>query len=74
MSAERQQVQSELRNSPMAVAVRQLQAYVRWGTGAPNGVVVGSPGMLWLRTDGGAGTTLYVKESGVGTSSGWTAK
>lgn len=41
------------------------------GSGAPS---VSAPvGSLYLRTDGGADTTLYVKESGTG-SSGWIAK
>lgn len=43
------------------------------GTGSPAGVVVANPGSLFLRTDGGAGTTLYVKES-LTTSGGWVAK
>lgn len=43
------------------------------GTGSPLGVVVAPVGTLYLRTDGGAGTTLYVKESGTGTA-GWVAK
>lgn len=43
------------------------------GTGSPAGVVVANPGSLYLRTDGGAGTTLYVKES-LTTSGGWVAK
>lgn len=30
-------------------------------------------GSLFLRTDGGSGTTLYVKESGTG-NTGWAAK
>ena len=30
-------------------------------------------GSLFQRTDGGAGTSLYVKESGTGTA-GWAAK
>lgn len=47
---------------------------VRTGTGAPSGVVVGSRGDLWLRTDGGANTTLYVKETGDNTTSGWQFK
>jgi hypothetical protein len=49
-------------------------ATIRSGVGNPNGVVAGSRGDLFLRTDGGLGTTLYVKESGDGTNSGWTAK
>lgn len=40
------------------------------GTGSPNGVVTAPVGMLFLRTDGGAGTTLYVKEVGAG-NTGW---
>ena len=42
-------------------------------TGTPEGNLVGLVGDLALRTDGGANTTLYVKESGTG-SSGWAAK
>ncbi len=44
------------------------------GTGDPNGVLVADVGALFLRTDGGASTTLWVKESGSGLSSGWVAK
>lgn len=44
------------------------------GTGAPEGVVTGTRGDLYLRTDGGASTTLYVKESGDATKYGWAAK
>ena len=44
------------------------------GTGDPTGVVAAPVGSMWSRTDGGAGTTLYVKESGGGGNSGWVAK
>lgn len=44
------------------------------GAGNPNGVVTGNPGDLYLNTGGGAGTTLYVKQSGVGTTAGWVGK
>lgn len=44
------------------------------GTGSPESVVTGSVGDLYTRTDGGAGTTLYVKESGSATNTGWVAK
>ena len=47
---------------------------VRGGAGSPQGVVTADPGTLYLRSDGGPGTTLYVKESGVGTNTGWVAK
>lgn len=43
------------------------------GEGSPEGVVTAIVGSLYARTDGGAGTTLYVKESGV-SDTGWAAK
>ena len=46
---------------------------VQTGTGTPEGVVTAPVGSLFLRTDGGATTTLYVKTSGTG-NTGWTAK
>jgi len=47
----------------------------RWisGTGSPEGVHTAVIGSLYSRTDGGAGTSLYVKESGTG-NTGWIAK
>jgi hypothetical protein len=44
------------------------------GTGDPTGVFAAPVGSIWSRTDGGVGTTLYVKESGGGGNSGWAAK
>ena len=41
--------------------------------GSPEGVITSPVGSLYMRTDGGAGTTLYVKESGTG-NTGWVAK
>jgi hypothetical protein len=46
---------------------------IRVGNGPPEGNVVGNVGTLYLRLDGGPGTTLYVKETGT-SSTGWTAK
>lgn len=43
------------------------------GTGTPEGAVTALVGSLYLRTDGGANTTLYIKESGTG-NTGWVAK
>lgn len=43
------------------------------GTGSPEGVVTAVRGSLYMRTDGGAGTSLYVKESGV-SNTGWVGK
>jgi len=43
------------------------------GTGTPEGSIISAVGGLWRRTDGGASTTLYVKESGT-SNTGWVAK
>lgn len=43
------------------------------GVGSPESAVTAPVGSIYSRTDGGAGTTLYVKESGAG-STGWVAK
>lgn len=43
------------------------------GAGTPEGVVTAPVGSLFTRTDGGASTTLYVKQSGTG-NTGWVAK
>lgn len=46
---------------------------VTFGAGSPEGAVTAGIGSLYLRSDGGAGTSLYVKESGTG-NTGWVAK
>jgi hypothetical protein len=46
---------------------------VRSGAGSPEGAITAPVGSMWLRTDGGAGTTLYIKETGTG-NTGWAAK
>jgi len=47
---------------------------IRWGEGDPNTVVTATPGSIYMNTLGGAGVTFWVKESGVGTNTGWIAK
>ena len=44
------------------------------GIGSPNGAVTANPGCMYLDYNGGAGVTLYVKESGWGTDTGWVGK
>lgn len=44
-----------------------------FGTGTPEAAVTASVGSQFLRTDGGAGTTLYVKQTGTG-NTGWAGK
>lgn len=43
------------------------------GTGSPEGAITAPVGSLYSRTNGGAGTSFYVKESGTG-NTGWVAK
>ncbi|HLA60906.1 MAG TPA: hypothetical protein VK626_01550 [Nitrospiraceae bacterium] len=43
------------------------------GVGSPEGKVIATVGSLYTRIDGGAGTTLYVKEANA-TAVGWVAK
>lgn len=42
-------------------------------SGSPEGAFAAPVGSIYLRTDGGAGTTLYVKQSGTG-NTGWVGK
>src|ERR1700720_4731161 len=42
------------------------------GAGSPSGVVSAPVGSIYLRTDGAAGASLYVKEVGSG-NTGWSA-
>ena len=43
------------------------------GSGSPEGVLTAAIGSIYLRSDGGAGTSLYVKETGTG-NTGWVGK
>ncbi|HEY1813023.1 MAG TPA: hypothetical protein VGG74_11820 [Kofleriaceae bacterium] len=47
---------------------------IQTGSGSPNSSVTGNPGDLYLNTGGGSATTLWVKESGTGTNTGWVGK
>lgn len=44
------------------------------GTGDPEGAVTAPNGSIWLRLDGGAGTSFYVKEPGGTSNTGWVPK
>lgn len=66
----------------MADLTTQLSAFLtalsagvvlKAGTGTPEANVTGAIGSLYLRLDGGAATSLYVKESGTG-NTGWVGK
>jgi hypothetical protein len=44
------------------------------GVGDPEGVITAYRGSIFMRTDGGTDTTIYVKETGDNTNTGWMAK
>lgn len=54
-------------------AINGLANLVRSGLGSPEGVVMAPVGTLYLQLDGGANTTLWIKESGT-SDTGWAAK
>jgi hypothetical protein len=47
--------------------------YQRFGSGSPESVVTAPTGATYHRTDGGSGSSYYVKESGTG-NTGWVGK
>lgn len=51
-----------------------LSATISVGSGSPEGVVTANPGSLYLNLSGGANTSLFVKESGTATNTGWVGK
>lgn len=63
----------EGRVDTVSASAASVAGTVLTGSGSPEGVVAASVGVLYLRSDGGASTTLYVKESGAG-NTGWVAK
>lgn len=65
-----QTLQAALAVSPVDLTVNPIHSI---GTGSPEGVVTATKGSLYTRTDGGANTCLYVKESGSG-NTGWVGK
>lgn len=67
--AEKIQVNGGISATSLKVGAASILA----GTGTPEGLQTAPVGSLFLRTDGGAATTLYVKESGTG-NTGWVAK
>jgi hypothetical protein len=48
--------------------------FIKTGSGSPENAVTANIGSLFLRTDGGENTTLYIKESDDGEATGWVAK
>ena len=48
------------------------KCFIQWGTGAPETVIVAPVGSLFIRTNGGVSTTLYIKEANTD-ATGWRA-
>jgi hypothetical protein len=63
----------KIRVSAAGVFLGGNTAFDTQGAGSPEGVVTAPIGSTYRRTNGGAGTSFYVKESGVG-NTGWVGK
>jgi hypothetical protein len=59
--------------NPAGFAMNTANLIWLTGSGTPEGAVTADVGSLYTRTNGGANTTLYIKESGTG-NTGWVAK
>ncbi len=55
------------------LSVSNTVAVILSGSGTPEAAVTAPVGSIFMRTDGGAGTTFFVKESGAG-NTGWVGK
>lgn len=53
-------------------ALRNLP--ILWGKGSPEGEIKAAIGTIFLRIDGGTGTTFWVKEADDKQSTGWVSK
>jgi parallel beta helix pectate lyase-like protein len=60
--------------TPYTLKSTHRRSTIEWyeGTGSPEGVVTAAAPAVYVRTDGAAGLTLYVKTTGTG-NTGWTA-
>ncbi|GAC1662961.1 MAG: hypothetical protein PVS2B1_21920 [Candidatus Dormibacteraceae bacterium] len=65
-----QQIVDTISVTPISVG----DAKIHSGNGSPLNVITGNVGDLYVDKLGTAGKTLFVKESGAWTSTGWTAK
>jgi hypothetical protein len=55
------------------ITLFRILSYIKIGTGSPLNVVSAPVGTIFLRLDGGANTTLYVKEANTD-ATGWVGK
>ncbi len=74
LAAEVEAIRLEYTKLPPKLSLgNQTAVHDSMGAGSPEGVVVASPGSTYRRTNGGAGTSFYVKETGTG-NTGWFGK
>jgi hypothetical protein len=64
------QVDTEIKDIKQALSLFEVYR----GKGSPEGEVKGSIGALYINLDGGASTTLYIKESDDKKTTGWVEK
>lgn len=55
------------------VSGTMISSNLKRGSGTPEGAISGSIGDIYQRTNGSVGTSLYIKESGADTTTGWVA-
>jgi hypothetical protein len=55
------------------ITVTVNKCTVSAGVGSPEGVLTAIPGSIYMNSSGGAGTSLYVKQTGTG-NTGWVGK
>ena len=72
-NAEMQEFMDDLLDAVRPVQLIGNDIEILAGEDTPEGAITANVGSLFLRTNGGASTTFYVKESGTGTT-GWAAK
>lgn len=54
----------------LALFLNEFAGRFFWGSGSPENVVTAPVGSVYLRLDGGAGTTMYLKEANTD-DTGW---
>lgn len=55
------------------IKVQGTDCAIYSGAGSPEGVVTANPGSIYLNSSGGAGTSIFVKQSGI-SNTGWVGK
>jgi len=58
----------------IAQEINAYAGYIYVGAGSPEAVIAAPIGAIYLRTDGGAGTSMYSKEADSGLATGWVGK